>query len=485
MMAQIEKILTRIPMYPLVGGSLSFLLMCSLLYSTMGLTNFTPLDLAASGILFTAVTVAVSYALGRLYGIHAHLQSSLITGLILALIFTPTLDGLALLQYTVVAVIAAASKFVIAPFGRHIFNPAAFGAFVGGLLGLSYASWWIGSPTFVAIVTLTAVLVLYKTRLLTIGATFIGVAAVTLITSGVIRGEPVTQLVWSTVASWPLLFMAGFMLSEPLTLPPKRSQRFALAIIVALITALPFHIGDWFNSSPAFALIAGNLFAFCIAFRQRRGVLLTLTERRKLSSTAEEYVFASSRPLVFEPGQYLELTLPHTKADVRGIRRSFSITSLPGETELRLGIQFRKSGSTFKQAIRDLPIKSTIQTTGITGDFTLPKDTSGKLLFIASGIGITPFISHIQSLADKSRVTLLYFNRKPGDIPYRDFLDSSGVTVHYFTNLPIDEDLLTHHIKDLSKYDVYISGSPVAVATTRSLIGSKAKSVHTDYFSGY
>lgn len=484
-MAQIEKVLTRIPLYPLVGGALSLILMCSLIYSTMGLTSFTPLDLAATTILFGVVTVVVSYALGRLYGVHAHLQSSLITGLILTLIFTPTLDGISLLQYAVVATIAMASKFAIAPYGRHVFNPAAFGAFVGGLIGLSYASWWVGAPTFIAIVIITAVAVLYKTRMLTVGSLFFAVAAVILIVSGLVHGEPIAQAVWTTFASWPLIFMAGFMLSEPLTLPPRRHQRLILAVIVAIITAVPFHIGDWFNSSPAFALVVGNLFALAIAWRQRHGLRLTLTGRHKLSGTADEYIFTSSRPLAFEPGQYVELTLPHAKADVRGIRRSFSITSRPGESELRLGIRFRKSGSTFKQALRDLPLKSTIQTTGITGDFVLPKDTSSKLLLIAGGIGITPFISHIRSLDDPSRVTLLYFNRKPGDTPYRDFLDGSGVTVHYFTNLPLDENILGQHVKDLTSYDVYISGPPATVATARQLIGKRAKSVHTDYFSGY
>lgn len=485
MMAQIEKVLTRIPLYTLVGGSLSLLVICALVYSAMGLTSFTPLDLAATAILFGIVTVTVSHALGWLYGIHAHLQSSLITALILTLIFTPTLDGFSILQYTVVAVIAAASKFVIAPFRRHIFNPAAFGAFVAGLIGLSYASWWIGSPTFMAIVLITAVAVLYKTRQLALGGLFVAVAAVVLIVSGLVRGEPVTQAIWAALASWPLFFMAGFMLSEPLTLPPRRHQRLILAVVVALITALPFHLGEWFNSSPAFALIIGNLFALVVAWRQRRGLRLTLTGRRKLSSTADEYVFSAPRPLVFEPGQYVELTLPHDKPDIRGIRRTFSVTSRPGENELRLGIRFRSSGSTFKRALRDLPLKSTIQTTGVTGDFVLPKDPSSKLLFIAGGIGITPFISHIQSIENKSRITLLYFNRRPGDIPYRDLLDTSGVKVQYFTDLQLNNEILSEHAKDLANHDVYVSGPPAMVARARKLIAKRAKSVHTDYFSGY
>lgn len=485
MMAQIEKVLTRIPLYVLVGGSLALLTISALVYATFGLTNFTPLDLAATTLVFGITTVVVSYALGRFYGIYAHLQSSLITALILTLLFTPTLDGFTLLQYAIIATIAAASKFVIAPFGRHLFNPAAFGAFMGGILGLSFASWWIASPTFIALVVLTSFAVLYKTRQLALGGVFIGLAASILIVSGLMRGEPVLQVAWTVFASWPLIFLAGFMLSEPLTLPPRKRQRLVLAVLVACIVALPFHIGDFFNSSPAFALLVGNIFAFAVAWHQRKGVQLTLTARHRLTATADEYVFSSSRPLSFLPGQYIELSLPHAMADIRGTRRTFSITSQPGEEELRLGIRFRKSGSTFKQALRELPLKSVIQTTGINGDFTLPSRSNSKLLFIASGIGITPFISHIQSLSDPSRVTLLYFNRKPGDIPYQTLLDTSGVKVHYFTDTPLTQEILSKHTKNLSSYEVFISGPPATVATAKQLIGKQAKSVHTDYFSGY
>ncbi len=485
MITQVEKILTRIPLYVLVGGSLSLLTLSALMYATLGLTGFTPLDLAATTLVFGITTVGISYILGRLYGIHTHLQSSLITALILTLLFTPTLDSLTLLQYAIIAAIAAASKFIIAPFGRHIFNPAAFGAFVGGMLGLSFASWWIASPTFLAIVVLTSFIVLYKTRQLALGGIFIGVAACILITSGFVRGEPILQATWTVVASWPIIFIAGFMLSEPLTLPPRQRQRIALAALVACILALPFHVGDFFNSSPAFALLVGNIFAFTVAWHQRKGIQLTLTGRHKLTASADEYVFSLSRPLSFLPGQYIELTLPHAMADLRGTRRTFSITSQPGEDELRLGIRFRKSGSTFKQALRELPLKSVIQTTGINGDFTLPNNNDSKLLFIAGGIGITPFISHIQSLSNASQVTLLYFNRKPGDIPYQALLDASGATVHYFTDTPLTQEILDKHAKKIANYDVYISGPPATVATAKQLIGKQAKSVHTDYFSGY
>lgn len=115
MKAQLERLLTRIPMYLLVNGGLCLLAVIALIYSSLGLTGFGPLELAVTSLLFTGASIGTSYLFGKLLRIHTHLQSSLISGLILALIFTPTFDLITLAQYVVIAVIAMASKFVATP----------------------------------------------------------------------------------------------------------------------------------------------------------------------------------------------------------------------------------------------------------------------------------------------------------------------------------------------------------------------------------
>lgn len=474
-------------MYLLVGWSL-----CALLAGTAGLAmvsmlSFNPVALLISTAIFTMAGVTTSYGLGKLYGVHSHLQSALITSLILALVFTPSLDGSTLLHYGLIAVIAQASKFVITYRSRHIFNPAAFGAVFGGsILQLQYASWWVGTPVLVVPVAIVALLVLYKIRQLQLGAIFLVTSLAVLLCTGI---QPGVALI-----SWPLIFLASIMLSEPATLPPRRRQKFLVAIVVALFVSLPFHIG-WFYSSPEFALLMGNIVAFALAFRQRKGLRLTLRSHQKLTPTTDELVFTSPVPIVFEAGQYIELTLPHPKQDIRGIRRSFSITSRPNTKELRLGVKFYSPGSSFKTQLRALPVGSTVQSTGISGDFVLPKNPREKLLFVAGGIGITPFISHLQSLDTERDIVLLYFVRSPAEIAYRDILESHSVTVHYFTadTTPEDypsapsltKDILAEYVQDLPNRVAYISGPPNMVSSAKRLLRGKAKSVKTDYFSGY
>lgn len=495
MKAQFERLLTRIPMYLLVNGGLCSLAVIALIYSSLGLTGFGPFELAVTSLLFTGVSIGTSYLFGRILRIHAHLQSALISGLILALIFTPTFDLVTLAEYAIIAVIAMASKFIVAPRSRHVFNPAAFGAFVGALLLQQFPSWWIGSPTFVAVVAIVSFAVLYKTRQLLMGSLFVVASTVIITVAGLLHGETFPGVTITALASWPIIFIAGIMLSEPLTLPPRQWQRFALAGIVAIVTSLPFHIG-WFNSSPAFALLVGNLFALGIAWRQRRGLRLTLAERRTIAPNVKEFVFSSAKPLEFNAGQFVELTLPHPQQDLRGVRRSFSITSRPGEQQLRLAIKFYDPSSTFKQALLELLNGAVVQATGINGDFTLPDNPRTKLLFIAGGIGITPFISHLRLLAGrKVDVVVLYFNRRPEDTAYKSFLDESVAKVRYFVSQKaggefieekrLTQDVLQTYIRDLSEREVYISGPPAMVARAKKIIGRSAKRVHTDYFSGY
>ncbi len=117
------------------------------------------------------------------------------------------------------------------------------------------------------------------------------------------------------------------MLTEPLTLPPRRWQQLALAAVVGVLFAMPFNFGFVANS-PELALLAGNLLAFLAG--QRGSVRLLFSHSRRLTPTTTEFVFEPRRPVRHEPGQYMELDLPHAKPDGKGRRRVFSLTSSPG-----------------------------------------------------------------------------------------------------------------------------------------------------------
>lgn len=487
MIQWLEARLTHVPMYPLVGGSLGVLVVAAVALAASGNLFVSPLAIAASTAVLVIVSAATSFGLGKLYGAASHLPSAVITALILTLILTPTSDAQVLLQYALIALIAQASKYVVTFRARHVFNPAAFGAFVGGLVGLPYASWWVGTPALFGLLAVAAFLVLYKTRQVQLGL----VALVVGVSVAVGMGSPI----WTVLASYPLLFMVGFMLSEPLTLPPLQRQKIVLGALVGLLVAAPFSIG-WFHSSPEFALLVGNVVAFCFAYKQRRNLGLVLRERHDLTPTVQEIVLESERPLVFQPGQYVELTIMGGVPDARGFRRSFSVTSVPHSNTLTLGVKFAEQGSAFKRWLDGLPIGSRVQSTGITGDFIWPSDKTEKLLLVAGGIGITPFISQLRTYASEKRdVVLLYFVREPAEAAYRDVLDELDIEVHYFADhdpsVPfhdsqkLDRELLETYVPDSKQRSAYVSGSPQMVAEAVEVLRGNVRHIKTDHFSGY
>ena len=483
-------------MYALVGTMLSILIGCAFIASFFGELSFSATALLVSSAVFGGTSIASSWLLGKLYGVSVHLRSAGISALILTLLFTPSLDPMVLMKFGFIAVLAQASKYVLAYKGRHIFNPAAIGALLGGaVLQLQFASWWVGTPILFIPLLITACIVLYATRQLRMGGLFIAISVSLVTISSISRGLPALESLNTAFTSWPILFAAGFMLTEPLTLPPRQWQKLIVASVAAAIIALPFHIGN-FYSSPEFALAIGNLVAFALAFRQRRQIKLVFEQKEALTASSYEFTFTTDHPVSFEPGQYIELTLPHKKQDMRGTRRMFSVTSTPNTNEVRLGIKFYEPGSTFKKALLSLKKGNTIQSTGITGDFVLPKDPQQKLLFIAGGIGITPFISHIRSMSEQPRdITLLYFMRSPDEAAFKELLDASGVNVHYFVRenasgdfkeaLYMNEAILDKYVADAKSRATYISGPPSMVAATKLVLKGKVKNIHTDYFSGY
>lgn len=386
-----------------------------------------------------------------------------------------------------VAAIAAASKYLLAWRGRHIFNPAAAAAVISGIVGLSAASWWVGTSPMMAPVLIGGALVLYKTRRLRMGAYFVLLSFAAFMAVSIMKGYDAGDAWRLLIGSSPVLFLAGFMLSEPLTQPPRRYQRYIFASIVGILAGSQITFGT-FLVTPEMALLVGNAYAFLCG--QRGGVKLRLVGRRPLSRDQVEYTFQPNRPLRFTAGQYVELHLSHIRPDARGQRRMFTIASAPGEDAIKLGIRHYMPSSTFKKALQTATIGMELPVTGVYGDFILQKNTSDKLLLIAGGIGITPFRAHLEWLLNTGQRRdgiLLYSVREPGDAVFQDILmaEAHGVSTHIITG-PIDEGTLMQYAPDIAGRHVYVSGPPPMVdAMSQMAKRHGATHIHRDHFNGY
>lgn len=502
-------VLGRVTMYRLVTLSLGTLAIYAFVLSLFGQVFYKPLELLAT----LATLLVVGYLTNRLFGalfqVQPHSESSVITSLLLFFILWPTSEPTALAWIALAATVASASKYLLAIRGRHVLNPAAIAALVMSVLasyvtlpGVSPSVWWVANPWLLPGVVILGGLVLIRTKRLTMALVFIVLSWALVTVRLVTGGQELGPALLAPLTSYPILFLAAFMLTEPLTLPPRRWQQLAEAAIVAVLFSIPFMLGQ-VASTPELALIVGNVLAFAVA--RRRGMRLTLEGTRALTPTAVEYRFSSKRSIPFAAGQYLELSLPHRGADVRGSRRVFSISSPPDDDRtIRVAMRVPERASSFKRALNALPVGASLSATGVWGDFVLPKDTSKPILLIAAGIGITPFASQLSRLhlrADQRDVVLVYVVSDPQELAYAAELETWGTPVLVVgptddVRLPdgwrglgpgrLDHERLAEAVPDLAEREVFISGPPAMIEALKpALRGIGVGHVRTDAFSGY
>ena len=512
----LDRHLGRVTMYRLVT-----LLLLALAVIAVGYTAFGSLGDGLWTVQGQVTSLAVlvvsvgfpSWVIAKALRTTAHLESSVITALLLFFLFVPQEGGIKLGWIALAGVLAGVSKFAIAWRGRHVLNPAAAGAFAVFLVqriadvdsaDRHTASWWVASADLLPWVAMAAFLVLWRTRHVSLGLLFV-VLAVLLTVLGIHQfGTPYDDATRMMLEASPVIFFAGFMLSEPLTLPPRQYQQWIVGVVMAVVYAYPLAVLMFTKTPDTFfiddqwqvaALLIGNLVAF--GFARRHGLAFTVKERVAHGAQTYEWVLAPRRRLRFEPGQYAELHVPHRGPDGRGSRRMFSVASAPDHENVSFGLRVPDSSSSFKSALDGLKPGDTVRSTGIWGDFLLPANPLTPVALVAGGIGITPFLSQLADLRDRDAV-LVYGVASGAEIPFRDRL-STVRTVIVSPDRPADlpaiwtwiespvltPDVVAAAVPDLAQRHAYVSGPPAMVNSLRPALKRQARKVHTDYFSGY
>jgi ferredoxin-NADP reductase len=524
MKARIDTVLGRVTMYNLVIAVLGALIVIAFVASASGQLFYTPGQLLLHLVVALLATVASSWLFARLFRTRSHLPSAVITAQLIFFVFMPTADPSGLLLLALAGVLASASKFVLAWRGRHIFNPVAAAAVIMSLTTLYPSAWWVATPVLLPFVAVGALLVLYRTHRLALGLSFIVLALAITVVRLMLLEAGFGDALWLAIGSFPVVFLAGFMLTEPLTLPPRRWQQFTVAGVVAILFSSGLNIGPVYFT-PEIALVVGNAIAF--AFGQRRGVSLRYLGSRALTPTSAEFDFEPAAPLRFRPGQYVEMSLPHRKTDARGGRRVFSIASAPDSPVVSIGLKTPTPGSSFKAALQTLEPGTTVRATTVGGDFLLPSDPAAPVLLAAGGIGITPFISQLASrarggsggaaesadaaaparaaraarAAGPSDVVLVYSVSSADELAYRPELEAAGIRVlvtaptepaslptgwEYLGAGRLTRELLRAAVPDVASRHAYVSGPPGFVDhVATELRRAGARAVRTDQFAGY
>ena len=293
----------------------------------------------------------------------------------------------------------------------------------------------------------------------------------------------------------PMLYLGSIMLTEPMTTPPTKKLRIIYGILVGFLNAPFIGIGN-FYTTPEMALAFGNVYSYLVSSKEK--LILKLKERVQVANETYDFIFNTNRKLDFQPGQYLEWTLAHEKIDNRGMRRYFTIASSPTENEIIMGIKFYDKPSTYKQSLINIKKDDIVVASQLAGDFVLPNDKNKKLVFIAGGIGVTPFRSMIKYLIDtneKRDIIIFYSNKTANDIAYKNIFDEAekklGIkTIYHQTDESgfLTCNIIEKYVPDLKERMFYISGPRSMILTFDKALkdaGVHKNHIKTDFFPGF
>ena len=235
---------------------------------------------------------------------------------------------------------------------------------------------------------------------------------------------------------------------------------------------------------------------------------IRLKERRAETSDVMSFIFdLGGQQLQYRPGQILHYELDALAfPDERGPRRHFTISSSPTEKGIVM-FTTRMRGSGFKETLRHAPAGYELTCESLEGEFIMREgETRLRHVFIAAGIGITPYRSILRYAADSNEplnVLLLYFNRSSADIVFRHEFESIArqMPTFSFVNVLTEPEegwkgeqgklspaLLRKVLPAPDGISFWVSGPPSMVGACRELLeqfGVKDEGIRTDRFMGY
>jgi ferredoxin-NADP reductase len=234
---------------------------------------------------------------------------------------------------------------------------------------------------------------------------------------------------------------------------------------------------------------------------------LRLKVVRPETHDSQTFIFEKPNGFTYIAGQYARWRLDHPSSDERGITRPFTISSSPTEPNLSLTTKFTPDhSSSFKNALRKLVLGSEILFEGPKGEFILPEDPQHPVVFLGGGVGITPFRSMVKSSTDTlspRNITLIYANKTPDDIIYRQEFDAwNQVNPHfrlaYAVSRPdenwesevghLTPNLIKKYVSDLGAPTYYICGPEAMIDSyveVLTKLGVTPGRILIENFSGY
>ena len=197
----------------------------------------------------------------------------------------------------------------------------------------------------------------------------------------------------------------------------------------------------------------------------------------------------------YKPGQFVFIRfLFTTKEGIIHEAHPFSIASSPNEDTVRLYI---KSLGDFTSSLKNLKVGSIAEIEGAYGKFTYTRFGDAPQIWIAGGIGVTPFLSMARSYSSTSpKVDMVYSVVERTELldqkALQEFLPQHYDGFRYFPYIAKEQDgfLTAQKIKDmcggLDGKQIFICGPPPMMKALRSqlrALGVPNRNIHSEEFS--
>lgn len=201
-------------------------------------------------------------------------------------------------------------------------------------------------------------------------------------------------------------------------------------------------------------------------------------------------------PLAWLPGQYCNILLPD------GGRRSFSMASLAGRV-VELHLRHIPGGQFTEALLPRLRPGDALSLEMPLGSFVFRPEDYRPLLLLATGTGIAPLKSMLESLCDDADcppVSLYWGGRQPDDLYCAEEIRGWAGRLYEFRYVPVlsradatwtgarghvQQAVLSDHA-DVSEHAIYLCGSPAMIRDARAALlqaGASAAHLYAEAFT--
>ena len=221
---------------------------------------------------------------------------------------------------------------------------------------------------------------------------------------------------------------------------------------------------------------------------------LKLIEKKQETNNVFSFIFQPPKPVSWQAGQYVFYKLPHDNPDDRGDTRIFTISSPPYQERIMITTRFFfQESSSFKKALFSKEVGDSIEALRIQGHFTV-EEPNKKLVFIAGGIGITPFHSILLELENRNNIKdiiLIYSNRNEESVVFKETMDRlekkfQGIKINYiYSPQRCNKELIKDSVPDIYERIFYLSGPIRMVRSVEEALEElnvNIENIKKDYF---